>query len=307
MSFISAGLVAVRPLSLLWTPSIITPFHRLTRPNPPRFARPSATTDTLHAAHHLLVRSRLNPFSLSCLSLLRLLRAGSVHVQKHTPLRRLATLASSSGLVGGRLQAGLLLPAAGRASSSSTLPSQLVPASSSSAIPRSSSLIQHARTFSTPPPLPPTPSPTSLTPPVPPTKPRSLLSKIFRLGLVFNALSIILVLLGGGSLWVYYSYVVPAKTVYKRGKDGLTYAVVRFPIPSLPFTPFFFTRRFSPRLKRPNRKLTSISLDWVRRERTKPPKGGTPGPEGGTGTSSLASEGRLRPNRPTSGRTRLCG
>lgn len=238
MSFISAGLVPVRHLSFLWPPSIIAPFHRLTRPNPPRFARPSATIDTLHAAHILLVRSRRNPSSLSCFSLLRLLRAGSVHMQKHTPLRRLATLANSSGLVGRKLQAGLLLPAVRRAASSSTLPSQLAPSSSSSssAIPRLSSLIQHARTFSTPPPHP-TPSPTPLTPPVPPTKSRSLLSKIFRLGLLFNALSIALVVLGGGSLWVYYSYVVPAKTVYKRGKDGLTYAVVRFPFPSHPCLP----------------------------------------------------------------------
>jgi hypothetical protein len=58
-----------------------------------------------------------------------------------------------------------------------------------------------------------------------PPKPRSLLRRLLKYTLILNTSFFVLALLGGGGIWVYYSYIVPAKTIYHKGKDGYTMAV----------------------------------------------------------------------------------
>lgn len=43
--------------------------------------------------------------------------------------------------------------------------------------------------------------------------------------MLFNVTFFTLAFLGGGSIFLYYSYIAPAKVVYQQGKNGLQMAV----------------------------------------------------------------------------------
>ena len=73
-----------------------------------------------------------------------------------------------------------------------------------------------------PPSVPPaTPTPTAATQP----KARSLARKLLRLTFFTNLVFFGVLALGGGGLYLYYSWIAPAKVVYTRGRDGIKYAV----------------------------------------------------------------------------------
>lgn len=72
-------------------------------------------------------------------------------------------------------------------------------------------------------PTPPLSSSSHTTPP--PKEKRSLPRRIIRFLLFLNVAIFLLTCLAAGSIWVYFSYIAPAKAIYRRGRDGFTYAV----------------------------------------------------------------------------------
>lgn len=76
----------------------------------------------------------------------------------------------------------------------------------------------------TPPPPSASTAPSSPLPVLTPKK-RGILSRLIRGTVILNVTLFILGLVGAGGLYVYYSWVAPALSVYKRSKEGITYAV----------------------------------------------------------------------------------
>ncbi|CDZ98271.1 hypothetical protein [Phaffia rhodozyma] len=66
----------------------------------------------------------------------------------------------------------------------------------------------------------PAPASTVVTP-----KKRGILYRLIRGTIILNTTLFVVGLVGAGGLWVYYGYIAPGLTIYRRTKEGVVYAV----------------------------------------------------------------------------------